>query len=354
MLSQPGGLYGGQGLHGGQGLYGGQGLFSGQSLYGGQSLHGGQGLYGHGLYGGSQGLLGPIMMEPNPFQQSILGAHSSAMLGPTVIEAPIVGSPYISQQQLIGQTMMGSPYIQPQSVLGQPMVSQPMVSQPLVQPSMYPQQYLGSPMGSSVYGQQLLGSSLVEMPVGDTLDGFGQGYPSQVLMDENDGKEKVVSTRRMNSNVQSGIQQFGQGNINLQGNIQQVGQSSSHFQHLNSVAQPQSDQDQGKNQLQQGINSQSNTGSPANSAVNSSPSHIIANKKVQGFLKQIIAKRQEDALAKKAQTSSLNDATPLERSTLSRSTLNVNQRPLNDQILMNDQNSAEAEFTRRHVNYNLL
>jgi hypothetical protein len=55
-----------------------------------------------------------------------------------------------------------------------------------------------------------------------------------ILLDENDEPKteaKPVSSRRMNSNVQSGIQQFGQGNMNLQGNIQQVGRRQSQVQY---------------------------------------------------------------------------------------------------------------------------
>lgn len=39
--------------------------------------------------------------------------------------------------------------------------------------------------------------------------------------------EVSPQTRRFNTNIQSGIQQIGQGNMNLQGNIQQVNRRSS-------------------------------------------------------------------------------------------------------------------------------
>lgn len=64
--------------------------------------------------------------------------------------------------------------------------------------------------------------------------GMIPAYSTGLLYDENDDEKpaaKAVNTRRMNSNVQSGIQQFGQGNTNLQGNIQQVGRRSAQVQY---------------------------------------------------------------------------------------------------------------------------
>jgi hypothetical protein len=49
-----------------------------------------------------------------------------------------------------------------------------------------------------------------------------QSFPRQSMNDEQNEETKTVSSRRFNSNVQSGIQQIGHGNMNLQGNIQQV------------------------------------------------------------------------------------------------------------------------------------
>lgn len=60
-------------------------------------------------------------------------------------------------------------------------------------------------------------------------------YSAPVLMDELSDEVTPVNTRRFNSNVQSGIQQIGQGNMNLQGNIQQVGRRSAQIQKVNDV-----------------------------------------------------------------------------------------------------------------------
>lgn len=98
-------------------------------------------------------------------------------------------------------------------------------SQPVYAPSPYassPLHYAPLNYAPSAYGPAA-SLHLLPPPVHNP-------YPSaqhEVLFDEQDDAEKPVNTRRMNSNVQSGIQQIGQGNMNLQGNIQQVGRRSS-------------------------------------------------------------------------------------------------------------------------------
>lgn len=87
------------------------------------------------------------------------------------------------------------------------------------------------------YGAPLLGPAL---PVGPPLIGqpvlspspynpYSLMYPGQMMYDEQQD-DVSPQTRRLNTNVQSGIQQIGQGNMNLQGNIQQVNRRSTQSQ----------------------------------------------------------------------------------------------------------------------------
>ena len=83
-------------------------------------------------------------------------------------------------------------------------------------------------MGMPLYSPQM--SPIIAQP------GIVSPYGSTLLFDEQSDEEKpvaktVVNSRRMNQNVQSGIQQFGQGNMNLQGNVQQVGRRASQVQY---------------------------------------------------------------------------------------------------------------------------
>jgi hypothetical protein len=106
-----------------------------------------------------------------------------------------------------------SPY-SPQNFYGQPNLYAPNPYGPVL-----------SPFPHSPYTQGLYSPSHYAPPL----------YPT--LYDEQNDEEAPVNTRRMNSNVQSGIQQFGEGNMNLQGNIQQVGRRASQLQTANSQIQ---------------------------------------------------------------------------------------------------------------------
>lgn len=101
------------------------------------------------------------------------------------IRGPIYVEPASLQPPLFGPPLMGPPVASP-----------PVVGHPVISPSPF--------------------------------NPYAPNYPMQMLYDENQDEVSSQSqNRRMNTNVQSGIQQFGQGNMNLQGNIQQVNRRSS-------------------------------------------------------------------------------------------------------------------------------
>jgi hypothetical protein len=98
-------------------------------------------------------------------------------------------------------------------------------------PSFYLPPTVGTPLmeGPTLLGPPVAEQTIVGPPTYDPLaapalspspyNPYLPNLPAQIqLFDEND----VSPTRRFNTNSQSGISQFGVGNMNLQGNIQQV------------------------------------------------------------------------------------------------------------------------------------
>lgn len=137
---------------------------------------------------------------------------------------PLVGllAPATIPQNLY--SIRGPIYVEPSSLqppiyatqavaVGPPVVSPPMIGQPMV--------------GSNQYQNGIIGSPLMGSP--SPYNPYASNYPLQMMYDEQqDDVSPPLSppTRRFNTNVQSGIQQIGQGNMNLQGNIQQVNRRS--------------------------------------------------------------------------------------------------------------------------------
>lgn len=121
--------------------------------------------------------------------------------GPIYVEPSGLQPQYYQQQQ--------SMYGQQGLAVGPPMVGPPMVGPPIVGPPVVGQPITGppGPYGPSPYNP------------------YAPTYPNQMMYDEQQD-EVSPQTRRLNTNVQSGIQQIGQGNMNLQGNIQQVNRRS--------------------------------------------------------------------------------------------------------------------------------
>lgn len=73
------------------------------------------------------------------------------------------------------------------------------------------------------HGHAVLGPPVVSQPFIGSPAAPQFSNDAQFLFDEQSDEVKLTPSRRFNSNVQSGIQQIGHGNMNLQGNIQQVG-----------------------------------------------------------------------------------------------------------------------------------
>lgn len=130
---------------------------------------------------------GPIYVEPASLQPPFLaygpqidpyGPQPGYAVGPAVVGPPMVGPP------IVGPPVMGPAIINPTPVYGQSVIS----------PSPY--------------------------------NPYAPGYPVQMLYDEQQDEVSPPVRRSGNTNVQSGVQQFGQGNMNLQGNIQQVNRRS--------------------------------------------------------------------------------------------------------------------------------
>ena len=121
---------------------------------------------------------GPIYVEPSSLQPPFFARRD--IYGPPFVGPPVVGPPYLGSQLQYGPTS-------------------PIITQPVVSPSPY--------------------------------NPYVPTYPGQMMYDEQQD-EVSPQSRRLNTNVQSGIQQIGQGNMNLQGNIQQVNRRSSQFQQL--------------------------------------------------------------------------------------------------------------------------
>lgn len=149
----------------------------------------------------------PTHSEPHLYQQTVLG-HGSTLLGPPVVEAPIVGQP-VGHQTVYSQ--------------GIPLVQSPYQQVPLVLPQQQVgHQFVSPQLSSQIYGQSVANNQIYTLEPSPYTP-----YQPTVLLDENEESQpKIINVRRMNSNVQSGIQQFGQGNMNMQGNIQQAAQRS--------------------------------------------------------------------------------------------------------------------------------
>lgn len=135
------------------------------------------------------GLMSPAIPPPNLY----------TIRGPIYIEPSSLQTPFYQQQSMYGQQGLA---VGP-SMVGPPMVGPPMVGPPAV--------------GSPYYGQSIVSPS--------PYNPYAPNYPNQIMYDEQQD-EVSPQTRRLNTNVQSGIQQIGQGNMNLQGNIQQVNRRS--------------------------------------------------------------------------------------------------------------------------------
>lgn len=121
---------------------------------------------------------GPIYVEPSSLQPPFFARRD--IYGPAIVGPPIVGPPFVGPPMMGSQVQMGpSAY----------------VPQPVMSPSPY--------------------------------NPYAPAYPTQLMYDEQQDEVSAPPTRRLNTNVQSGIQQIGQGNMNLQGNIQQVNRRSS-------------------------------------------------------------------------------------------------------------------------------
>ena len=106
-------------------------------------------------------------------------------------------------------------------ILGPPVWDQPPMMQPNVvgPPSMVGPPIIGPPVMSQAYGSP------------SPYNPYSPAYPVQMMYDEQQD-EVSPAKRRFNTNVQSGIQQIGQGNMNLQGNIQQVNRRAQAEQQL--------------------------------------------------------------------------------------------------------------------------
>jgi hypothetical protein len=118
--------------------------------------------------------------------------------------------------------MMGYGYVDP--MIG---YQTPFVGAPVIGPPVYGPPVMAAPMyGPPVYGP----------PMMPAYNPYVSSYPMMwdeevelepMMYDEGiDGGAVIAPMRRINSNVQSGIQQIGTGNMNLQGNIQQVNRRS--------------------------------------------------------------------------------------------------------------------------------
>jgi hypothetical protein len=130
---------------------------------------------------------GPIYVEPSSLQ-AIQPAPTTVSLGPPVVGPPVIGPPVMTHQQT-----------QPAYYGAAQVVSPPAyeVARPVLTPSPY------------------------------------NPYQSWILYDEQQQQQQdevSPQSRRLNTNVQAGIQQVGQGNMNLQGNIQQINRRSSFSQ----------------------------------------------------------------------------------------------------------------------------
>lgn len=139
------------------------------------------------------GLLTPAVVPQNLY----------SIQGPVYVEPAGLQPPFLQHvhPQIIGSSVVGPP------VLGPPIASAPLVSAPVyVHPS--PSPY--NPYAPS-------------------------HSPLQLLYDEQQDEISPPHSRRSNSNVQSGIQQFGDRNSNLQGNIQQSRRSSQHRQQASHI-----------------------------------------------------------------------------------------------------------------------
>lgn len=119
-------------------------------------------------------------------------ANLYTIRGPIYVEPASLQPPYFGRREFYGQPIVGPPVLGHQMQVGPPFIGQPIMS-----PSPY--------------------------------NPYAPAYPSQLMYDEQQD-EVSPQTRRLNTNVQSGIQQIGQGNMNLQGNIQQVNRRSSQLQ----------------------------------------------------------------------------------------------------------------------------